>query len=249
MTITTILLFFVMVENWRWPAALAAVVCAPFLVVDLAFAGANAFKIPHGGWFPLIVGLLGYALMSTWKRGRTVLGQRLAADIEPLETFIERLRTTALVRVPGTAIFLTGQHGGTPPMLSRHLERNRVLHERVVLLHVSIEDLPRIPASERIALEQLDQGFVCIEVRYGFMQSPNLPAALGLCERLGLRLDLEEATYYLGRETLIIGGKDSGMSLWRERLFAFMSRNAARATAFFHIPPQSVVEIGIQVEM
>ena len=134
-------------------------------------------------------------------------------------------------------------------MLLHHIERNQVLHELVVLLHVSIEDAPRVPATDRLSVKPLDQGFSQIDVRYGFMQNPNLPAALGLADRLGLDLNLEHATYYLARETLIPSAKAPGMALWREGLFAFMSRNALRATAYFHIPPERVVEIGIQVEI
>jgi KUP system potassium uptake protein len=140
--------------------------------------------------------------MSTWKRGRSLLAQRFARDIEPVGVFLKRLSEEPIVRVRRTAIFLSGRLPGTPPMLLHHIERNQVLHERVVL-HVSIEDAPRVPASERLHLQTLDQGFFRIEVHYGFMQSPNLPAALRLCEKFGLKLTLDEATYYLGRETLV----------------------------------------------
>ena len=238
MAITTILLFFVAIERWRTPVVLAALVCAPFLIIDLSFFGANVLKIPRGGWFPLTVGLFGYVLMSTWKRGRTILRQRLSQDIEPIQEFLNRISEESVIRVPGTAIFLSGSSSGTPPMLSRHIERNQVMQERVLLLHVLIGDQPRVPASERLTVEPLDQGFFRIAVHYGFMQSPNLPAALRLCERAGLKLDV-----------LIPSDKLPGMALWRERLFALMSRNAARATAFFHIPLENVVEIGIQVEL
>ncbi len=249
MAITTVLLFFVAIEQWQWSPALAALVCAPFLLVDLSFLGANVFKIPHGGWFPLSVGLFGYLLMSTWKRGRALLAEHLATNPEPIEDFLKRLSSKPIVRVQGAAIFLSGKSDGIPPMLLHHIERNQVLHQIVVLLHVSIEDTPRVPASDRLTVQPLEQGFFQIGVRYGFMQNPNLPAALGLCERLGVNLNLDEATYYLSRETLIPSEKVPGMALWRETLFAFMSRNALRATAFFHIPPERVVEIGIQVEM
>jgi KUP system potassium uptake protein len=249
MTITTVLLFFVAIERWKWSAGLAALVCAPFLVLDFSFMGANVFKIPHGGWFPLTVGLLGYLLMTTWKRGRALLMQRLSNRMAPLEGFLTRLSTNPVVRVPGTAIFLSGRSDGVPAMLLHHIERNQVLHQLVVLLHVSIEDTPRVPATDRLSVKTLDQGFVQIDVRYGFMQNPNLPAALGLCGRLGLNLNLDLATYYLARESLIPSAKSPAMASWRESLFAFMSRNALRATAYFHIPPERVVEIGIQVEI
>lgn len=249
MTITTVLLFFVAIERWKWSAGLTALVCAPFLLLDLSFMGANVFKIPHGGWFPLTVGLLGYLLMTTWKRGRALLVQRLSSRMAPIDGFLSRLTTNPVVRVPGTAIFLSGRSDGVPAMLLHHIERNQVLHERVVLLHVSFEDAPRIPATERLNVKQLDQGFVQIDVHYGFMQNPNLPAALGLCSHLGLDLNLDLATYYFARESLIPSAKSPGMASWRESLFAFMSRNALRATAFFHIPPERVVEIGIQVDI
>ncbi len=249
MAITTALLFFVAIERWRWSVALAAIVCAPFLLVDLSFLGANVFKIPHGGWFPLTIGLLGYLLMTTWKRGRALLLQRLSRGVQPIESFLNKLSEKPVVRVPGTAIFLSGKSDGVPAMLLHHIERNQVLHRLVVLLHVTVEDAPRIPASDRLSVKPLDQGFVRIDVRYGFMQNPNLPAALRLGSRLGLDLNLDQATYYLAQETLIPSAKAPGMALWRESLFAFMSRNALRATAYFHIPPERVVEIGIQVEI
>jgi KUP system potassium uptake protein len=152
------------------------------------------------------------------------------------------------MRLPGTAVFMTSRVAGVPPMLVHHFEFNRVLHEQVVLLTVANEPVPRIPASERLEVGELGDGFFRVIVHYGFLQSPNVPVALRTCEPLGLVVDPDEVTYYLGRETLIPTKERPGMTLWREKLFAFMVRNQLRATAFYKIPPERVVEIGIQVE-
>jgi KUP system potassium uptake protein len=249
MVVTTFLVFFVIVRLWRWSYIAGVLVCAPLLCIDLSFFGANILKIVHGGWFPLTIGVVGYGLMSAWGRGRAILGQRLDKDVEPLDVFLYHLEESHVVRVPGTAIFVTGRTHGTPPMLLHHLEHNHVLHERVILLTVVTEEIPRIPASERLEFESLGQGIFRTVAHYGFMQTPNIPAALRLSERFGLELDLDQATYYLGRETLIPTGGLNSMARARVRCFAFMSRNAARATAFFHLPPEQVVEIGMQVEL
>jgi KUP system potassium uptake protein len=249
MVITTILIFVVARDRWHWHPALAGLICAPLLVVDLSFFGSNMLKIPHGGWFPLFVGLLGYTLMSTWRRGRQTLLARVSADIKPLEVFLERIAKNSPTRVSGVAIYLTGRVRRTSPMLLHQLERNQVLHEQVILLTISTEEVPRVPAARRLEIERLKEGFVRIVVHYGFMQSPNVPAALRLCERFGLALDLDQVTYYVGYEALVPTDRVPGMFLWRKRLFAFMSRNAPRATAFFHLPPAQVVEIGTPVEL
>jgi KUP system potassium uptake protein len=249
MVITTILIFVVACDRWHWHPALAGLICAPLLAVDLSFFASNMLKIPHGGWFPLCVGLLGYTLMSTWRRGRQMLLARLSANIQPIEVFLDHLAKHPPTRVPGVAIYLTGRVQGTSPMLIHQLEHNQVLHEQLILLTVSTEEVPRVPASRRLEIEPLKQGFVRIVVHYGFMQNPNVPTALRLCERFGLALDLDRVTYYAGHEALVPTDRFPGMFLWRKRLFAFMSRNAPRATAFFHLPPGQVVEIGTQVEL
>ncbi|MGH7924375.1 MAG: potassium transporter Kup [Candidatus Binatus sp.] len=249
MVITTILVLFVIIRLWRWSYIVGVLICAPLLCMDLSFFGANILKIVHGGWVPLTVGVIGYGLMSTWSRGRALVKQRLEEDVEPLEVFLYHLEQNPATRIPGTAIFLTGRTHGTPPMLLHHVEHNHVLHERVILLNVVIEEIPRIAASERLEFESLGQGIYRTVAHYGFMQTPNIPAALRLGEKLGLKLNLDEATYYLGRETLIPADGDRRMARWRARCFAVMSRNATRATAFFQIPPEQVVEIGIQVKL
>ncbi len=248
MVITTILAFFITRERWGWHPILSALVITLFLTVDLAFFGANLFKILDGGWFPLVAGAGVFTLMATWRRGRELLGAKLSKDIEPLDVFLRRLAPDPPPRVPGTAVFLTGNRSGTPPMLLHHLEHNQVLQEQVVILTAVTREIPRVPAAERLEVTDHGQGVFRVLVYYGFMQSPNIPVALRSCEAFGLTIDLEATTFYLGRETLIPTEKVPGMMLWREKLFAFMSRNSLRPTTFYNIPPERVMEIGIQVE-
>jgi KUP system potassium uptake protein len=249
MVITTLLAYFVMRERWRWHPATALLVTFLFLLVDLSFFGANMLKIGEGGWFPLTAGGAVFIVMSTWRRGREILAARLQENVESLERFLAGIAANPPLRVSGTAIFMTGSRTGTPPMLTHHLVHNQVLHEQVVLLTVVTEDVPRVPAAERVEVTPLPHGFARVIVRYGYMQSPNVPVALRECEPFGLRIDMESTTFYLGRETLIPSGEIKGMALWREKLFAFMSRNSMQATAFFNIPPERVVELGQQVEI
>ena len=248
MVITTVLAFFIMRRRWGWSPSVAGIAAASFLVVDLSFLSANLAKIIQGGWVALLAAGIVFMLMSTWRRGRTILEYRLREATMSLDTFLDRLDENPPVRVTGTAVFMTGRAEGTPPMLLHHLEHNQVLHEQVVLLTVVTNDVPRVPAAERLEISAFRLGLYRVFVYYGFMQSPNLPVALRECERLGLKVDSEKTTYYLGRETLI-PSSTAGMTVWRKALFAVMSRNAARATAFYSIPPERVVEIGIQVQL
>ncbi|MGN8157326.1 potassium transporter Kup [Salinisphaera sp. RV14] len=250
MTITTCLAFFIMRERWKWPLWIALPLTLGFLAVDLPFFGANILKIPHGGWFPVATAVLVYTLMSTWRRGRELLRQRLVEDEPvPLDEFIRDLATDDTVRVKGTAIFLTGSDAGTPPMLLHHLEHNQVLHEHVLLLTVRTEDVPRIPAADRLEIDDLGEGVYRVFARYGFMQNPNVPVAVRLCERFGLDFDTDKATYYIGRATIIPTDEVPGMMLWREKLFAFMSRNAIQPTSYYRVPPDRVIEFGLRVEI
>jgi KUP system potassium uptake protein len=248
MLITTILIFFITREKWRWHPLLALLVTCMFLTEDISFFGANMLKIKEGGWFPLVAGGFVFILMTTWRRGREILFERLGKRTEPMDDFLEQVSEQPPLRLPGTAVFMIGRLVGAPPMLVHHFEFNRVLHEQVLLLTVVNEPVPRIPAAERLEVTELVNGFYRVVVHYGFLQSPNVPVALRTCEQFGLGVDPNEATYYLGRETLIPNKERPGMMLWREKLFAFMVRNELRATAFFNIPPERVVEIGIQVE-
>jgi KUP system potassium uptake protein len=248
MVITAVLLLFVAIERWGWPPWLAVLVTAIFLAIDLAFFGANALKITHGGWLPLVIGALLFTLMTTWKTGRQLVAARLTARAVPLEDFLSRVFQTTPARVPGTAVFMTAQPRGTPPALAHNLRYNKVLHEHVITLMVTTEPVPHVPADQQVAVRPLGQGVFDVVVHYGFMEDPNVPDALGRAQQQGMALDEGDITYFLGRETLIVS-KSRGMAIWREQLFAFMVRNAVRATTYFRLPPERVVELGVQVEI
>jgi KUP system potassium uptake protein len=248
MVITAVLLHVVATERWGWPSALALGMTGAFLTVDLAFFGANALKIAHGGWLPLVIGALLFTLMTTWKTGRKIVAERLTARAVPLEEFLAQVAESRPARVSGTAVFMTAQPRGTPPALAHNLRYNKVLHEHVITLMVTTQPVPYVPDERRITVRALGQGIFDVVVRYGFMEDPNVPAALVLARDYGLELDDEDVTFFLGRETLIVT-RTPGMSMWRERLFVLISRNAVRATAFFRLPPERVVELGVQVEL
>ncbi len=248
MVITTLLALFLgraLGVGYRWIMA----ACVGFLVIDLSFLAANMVKIIDGGWYALLIAVILMTIMTTWRRGREILRQRLYPDTEPLKAFLTRLQAEKPGRVPGTAVFLTAQGPYTPPMLIHHLQHNKVLHEKVILVTVVIESVPRLPASQRLRIESLGQGFYRVTISYGFNQAVNIPVALRLAEEFGLKIDPDNTTYYVGRETLIPSKKLEGMALWRERLFAILSRNATSAVAYYGIPVERVVELGIQVEI
>jgi len=249
MFITTILLSFLTREKWNWHPLLAGIVALLFLLADTSFLGANLLKIAEGGWFPIALAVAVFAVMTTWRTGRDLLNERLGEMTTSMDDLLERIATDPPTRLAGTGVFMVRRRHGAPPMLVHHLNHHKVLHEQVVLLTVTTEPVPRIPAAERLELVSLQQGFFRVTVRYGFMQSPNVPVALRECGQYGLQIDTSRVSYYLARETLIPTEKLYGMSIWREKLFSFMARNALRATAFYNIPPQQVVEIGIQVEI
>ncbi len=249
MVITTVLAFFVMRDRWKWSPLVAGAVALLFLVVDLSFFAANLLKIASGGWFPLLAGVVVYTLMSTWYRGRAILAQKLGAATMAIDAFLAKITAESPLRVPGTAVFMTGRVSGTPPLLLHHLSHDKVLHEQVILLTVVTQEVPRVPAGDRLEVADLGAGLYRVRVRYGFMQSPNVPVALRQCEALGLRVDPDSATFYIGRERLIPSPKVPGMMLWRERLFAFLWHNSLDATAFYNIPAERVEELGMQVEI
>jgi KUP system potassium uptake protein len=219
-----------------------------FLLVDLAFFSANALKIANGGWFPLLIGVVFYVFMTTWKKGRALLGERLREEAVPIDDFIQRLASGSALRVPGTAVFLSSNPQGVPNTLLHNLRHNKVVHERVVLLTVLTEDIPQVADENRVQVQDMGHNFYRIIVHYGFVEDPNIVAALDLCANQGLKFDLMDTTFFLGRETLIPAPRP-GMALWRESLFMSMSRNAARAMDFFRIPHNRVVELGTQVEL
>ena len=248
MVITTMLAYLVARESWGVSRPVAGSLALLFFVVEAAFLASNALKIPHGGWFPLLVGAVAYLGLSTWKEGRALLWKRLSERMYPFDQFLKDIAAEPPYRVPGTAIFMTSNIKGTPLTLLHNLEHNRVLHERVLLLTVATSDVPYVSDDERAEIEQIGHGFFRLTLRYGFMQEPDVPAALAAVSAGGFPIDLNRTTFFLGVETLLATGRP-GMALWRERLFALMSKNAVRATSFFRIPPERVVEIGIQVEL
>jgi len=248
MVITTMLAFVVERKLWRWSLGLAAAFSTMFLLVDLSFFGANFVKVLQGGWFPLAVAAVIYTFLTTWKRGRDILAVRLARTSLPVETFVTDVGRRLPTRVPGTAVFLNGDSRSTPVALLHNLKHNRVLHETNVFLNVQTLEVPHVDTEDRLRVESLGEGFWRVIARYGFMQDPDVPEALSATGEHGLELDPRMATYFLSRNTLI-PSKRPGMAIWRERLFSFMQRNATRATQFFRIPPNRVIELGMQVEI
>ena len=249
MAVDSVLVYFVMRKLWNWSRLRAALICSLFLAIDLPYLAANAVKIFDGGWFPVVVGIVAFTLMATWKRGREILFDRLRPAAIAVEPFIKSLMLHPPQRVPGTAVFLTATLEGVPHALLHNLNHNKVLHERVVLLTVLSEDYPHVPESQRIDIESLGHEFYRIRVHYGFKDEPDLPAALELCKAKGLEFVPMETSYFLSRQTLVATHIEPGMALWREKLFAIMSRNAADATEFFRIPTNRVVELGSRVEL
>ncbi|MDB6039737.1 MAG: Kup system potassium uptake protein [Verrucomicrobiales bacterium] len=248
MIITTILFDFAARELWHWKRLPTMLLCSGFLIIELAFCAANMMKIAYGGWFPLLVGVIIYTLMTTWKTGRKILGDRLRASSLPLQMFLDDVLARPPHRVSGTAIFLSGNSEGTPLALLHNLKHNKVLHERIVLLTIETQEIPHVSPEDRVGVENLRPGVFRVRGRYGFMEEPGIPDLLRSCALHGLDLVPEKTTFFLSRET-IIPTKMPGMALWREKLFAYMARNAQRATAYFKLPANRVVELGMQVEM
>jgi KUP system potassium uptake protein len=248
MTITSLLYYAVARMRFGWSYARAATVLALFLSFDLAFLIANLNKIESGGWVPIVVAVVVFTVMTTWRRGRLELAKKMTADMMPIDLFMQDLAITQPYRVPGTAVFMTSASGGIPPVLLHHFKHNKVLHQQVVLLSVVTEDQPVVSGSERLEVEELGQGFFRVIAHYGFMQHPNIMKTLRRAQREGLRCDPDTTSFYLGRETLLVSGR-AKMARWRKHLFAFSSRNSRTATAFFGLPPNRVVEMGAQIEL
>jgi len=247
--ITTILFCGVLLDRWKWPVWRVALVGFPMLLVDFAFLGSNLPKITHGGWFTLVVGSSLFILMTTWNSGRRVLSAHLRQVSLPLEIFAQDLARRQLPRVPGTAVFMTSDASGAPPVLLHHLKHNKMLHERVLVMSLLAEEVPTVPPGERLDVKDFGEGLWQIKGHYGFMATPRLPELLTqLAAEHGIDLKLGETTFYLGRETLLPTGK-TPLAWWRKRLFIVMSRNARSAAAFFDIPPNRVVELGAQIQI
>ncbi len=248
MVITTMLFFVVARERWGWNPWLAGALAGVFLVIDAAFFGANIIKVGQGGWLPLVIAAAIYTVMLTWKRGRRILAERIQREAKPLEEFLKQAQSQSIVRVPGTAIFMSGTASKTPPALLHNLEHNKVLHEQIIFVTVKTEQIPHVDARERLQVEHFGSGMFRAKVHYGFMEEPDIPAVIGSAGAALPRIDPADTTYFLGRETIISTSRP-GMATWREKLFARLSRNATTATAYFGIPPDRVVELGEQIEI
>jgi KUP system potassium uptake protein len=248
MGITTVLAYVISRQVWGWGRLAAGAAASTFIVVDLAFFGANALKFAHGGWVPLLIASAAFLIMTTWKRGRTIVGDRLRARAYPFADFIKDITAHPPHRVEGTAVFMTGTGTGTPPTLLHNLEHNKVLHQQIILLTVVTADVPHVAPEDRLRVDTLAEGFFRVTVVYGFTETPDVPAALDGLSAHGIHVDLQTTTFFLGRETLLATNRP-GMAIWRERLFVLMSSNAMRATSFFNIPSERVVELGMQLEL
>lgn len=248
MVITTFLLYFVARHLWGWSALKASLVMALFLVLDVAFFGANIIKVHDGGWFPLVVGGWVFTLMTTWRKGRMILNNRLKASALPDELFINSLIMDPPHRVSGTAVFMDRTPDMTPHALLHNIKHNKVLHERVILLTIVTEETPHVPEKERVLISPRGQGIYRLYVRYGFMESPDVPAVLKNTKLDGKDINPDQCSFFLGREK-VLASDAPGMAVWREKLFAWMTQNATGAPYYFNLPPNRVVELGATIEL
>jgi KUP system potassium uptake protein len=249
MLITTILTMIVAWKKWRWKISTVLAVGTAFIALDLVFFGANIVKIPDGGWFPLVVAGAIFSIMTTWKRGRRILAIRLRAQSDRFVDFAEAGAPAGVCKVPGTAMYMSSDPDMIPPAMSRNIRYNHVIHERVLVLSLLTKEVPRILRADRARIEHYPNNLYRVAIHFGFMESPTIHEVLESMKVKGIDIPLEDITFFLGRETLIASQKAGGMALWREHVFSFMSRNAYRATQFFQIPADQVVEIGSQIEL
>lgn len=248
MVTTTLLMSVVVRRQWKWSWPVAALVTGLLLMIDLSFFGANALKIPHGGWLPLVLGAGILLLMTTWHGGRRLIAKHLWSKMPQLDMYLKEVLAQPLARVPGTAVYLTQFTDLTPPSFVQNVRHNHVLHEELVFLTTTTARVPVVSGSHHVRIEPLAKGVRRVVVQYGFMETPDITRLLAACRAQGLDVDLEQATFFLSRVNSLATPKP-GMALWRERLFVFLSRNSQRASSFFHIPAEQVVEIGVVVEI
>ena len=247
MMIDNFLLAVVLFQLWKWKPWLAVPLLATFFVLDAAYLGANLIKIPDGGWVPLAMGLAIFTLLTTWSRGRTLMRQNMAEGAIPIEVFTKSAHNSA-ARVSGTAIFMASTASGVPSALLHNIKHNKVLHERVVVLTVAIQDVPYVEEAERFEIKDLGQGFYRMTMRFGFLEETDVPANLSRATMCGEPFEMMKTSFFLSRQTLIASSKP-GMAIWREKLFSWMLRNAASAMEFFRLPTNRVVELGSQIEI
>jgi KUP system potassium uptake protein len=246
MVITNLLLYVVIRDQWALSRRAAFALIGVFLLIDLAFFGANITKVPAGGWVPLAVGVIGFALMTTWKKGREIMQGRLRKQELPIERFIASIVQHPQQRVSGTGVYMYPDPGATPPTLLTNLRHHEVLHETIAMVSVRVAGRPRVPQARRAAVHDLGEGFFQVVLLYGFLEEPDVPVALSNIVTPEFGFDPTDATYFIGKETAVVSGKPS-MATWREYLFAFMHRNAASAARFFNLPHEHVIEVGVQV--
>jgi KUP system potassium uptake protein len=246
MLLTSMLMFLAMREVWGWSLWLSVLVAGLFVIVDLSFVTANMMKVIEGGWVPLVVGAILFFLISTWHRGRLALGAQLERDTLPLAAFIIQMRKKE--RIPETAVYMTSRLDMVPVPLLHNLKHNKVLHERIVLLHVVTANIPRVSPERRLKVTDLGDNFHTIVAEYGFMQHPNVPRVLHRCTAHGLKFDMMETSFFVGR-VKIVPAKVSALGRFRCAVFEIMHRNALAATDFFRIPPNRVIELGSQTEI
>jgi KUP system potassium uptake protein len=248
MLITTVMLGFLVRQVWRWNRLLSWGVIGLFLVVDGAYFASNITKIPDGGWFPLLVAAVGFTVLTTWATGRRLMRERLEESALPLEVFIKSAAGSAH-RVRGTAVFLSSSAETVPAALLHNLKHNQVLHERVILLTVAVEDVPHVAPGKRLEVHDAGQGFYRVILHYGFMEEVDIPRDLARIKECGPRFDMMSTSFFLGRQKLIASKKRPGMALWRERLFAWMLKSSESAMEFFKLPTNRVVELGSQLQI
>jgi len=246
MTITTILIAFIIVMLWRWPRVISVPLITILLIVDTTYFAANALKIPQGGWFPLGIAMISFTVLTTWKRGRELLFGIIAQLSVPMQAILDSVGDVP--KVSGTAVFLTPEGDGTPTALLHNLKHNHVLHERNILLTVVVEDKPYVTRGNRFLIKDMGGDFYRVKLFYGFMQTPDIPLALELCRPQGLPFDMMTTSFFISR-ALIVSGEKRGMAKWRKRLFVSLSKNAMNAADFFKIPANRVIEMGTRIEI
>jgi KUP system potassium uptake protein len=246
MVITMLLAYVVARHHWKWRRVTTLLFVVPLISIDLTFLSANALKIPQGGWFPLAFGAGLMLVMWTWTRGAEILSQKARRDSLPIGELIGMLKSRAISRAPGTAVFLTSDPATAPVALMHNLKHNKTLHDQNVILTVRTAETPRVADDERIRIEPIDARFKKVIVTYGFMESPNIPKALSLCRKAGLKFDIMATSFFLGRRS-VVPSAQSGMPLWQDKIFIFLMKNAANPTDFYKIPPGRVVEMGAQI--
>jgi KUP system potassium uptake protein len=247
MLIDAVLIAVVLFNLWKWNRWLAGALLALFFTVDIAYFSANLLKVPDGGWFPLLIGAVAFTLLTTWAKGRKLMIDRMQEASLPMEIFIKSAAGSA-TRVGGTAVFMTSSSNGVPHALLHNLKHNKVLHERIILLTVRIEDVPYVPDEKRVEVEDYGEGFYRLKLRYGFMEDIDVPDALANLKDCGPICKMMDTSFFLARQTLLPSSRP-GMAIWREKLFAWMLRNAESAMEFFKLPTNRVVELGSQVEI